>query len=202
MFRRALLVAGTLAGALIVPACAQTSPEQSAARDGMVACGFSASRLAFRYDAELKQDMVDVAPGSAAPTDAQLDCAAALVWRTRYMVAFGDPALAEHFFDRMAVVGLRTAKAESEAWLRQRGMLERLPKFDVAADAADIAKTITVFCGIGPGTRLSAHGNTLRIDGATAGPDTGKCVASTLSASGLGERGMKLEVTVSPSTTK
>lgn len=202
MKRRLACLAMAAASGAATTACAQETAAEREIRAGMIACGFAADRLTLERDAELKQDYVTVASGGSAPSDQQLECAAALTWRTRYMANFAEPVVAERFLSKLAAgdpADDSGIKATARQWLGEKGLLNKLPDFAALSNADQVAARLETFCNVKTGA-LQVDGSTITIDEATGQfeGDRARCVSSTAIASELGGRGIMIKFIVRP----
>lgn len=182
---------------LIAPACAQDTPDQRAIRSKVTACGIADARLTLGRDATLQQNFVRIAAGEAA-TDAQLDCVAAAVETTSYAAWFSDEAEGDRYMARLAIAQAARQRTGAEAWLRERGLLDRLPKFSPGAELTEVARTIEAFCAITPKGALRAGDKELEAEAKALSPEKARCVTSTMIASGMAQRGLTFSLVVTP----
>lgn len=108
----------------------------------LIACGFSKTHP--RFDKTLQEEIVEVE--DAAATDEQLACAARVSLSAVNYIYFPE-ALQKRYDAIYWPLAQQQDTASARQWLAERGMLDRLPKYD-GHDTA-FAKQLEEFCGEG-----------------------------------------------------
>jgi hypothetical protein len=124
------------------PPIVLVKPQEAAAR--IAACGFKDVRP--KFDEALQEDVVEVLDKSSV-TPEQMRCAAEVSLDSRYYVVFPTPLYEayERLFWRMSE--MRNI-AEGEAWLAERGLLSRLPRYDQKrSNEGAFAHSLELLCG-------------------------------------------------------
>ena len=151
-----LLMLALSASQFIDPA-AQVTAEVAVER--VRECGFS--NVESKYEEEL-QSAVIIVSGTAPATDAQLRCAAELASSTLTIIEFPHQLDAKYRQIHLTVAEAR-AKAYATAWLEQRGLLSKLPRYEEGkTKPLEFWKSVERLCG------KAAHGAFVAKDGEVA----------------------------------
>lgn len=132
------------------------APTYEQTRAAVAACGVPAANVRFTYEDELQSDLVRISDLGRAD-EALFRCMrgavdpAYIVW-----IEAEDQRIAYHkSSDRE---DRRRAKAEAVPWLKERGMLGRVPRFDPGVGVGAFARGLETACAITPGRALEANG--------------------------------------------
>jgi hypothetical protein len=155
-------------------------------RKRVISCGLTTSEVKMRYERELQDDVVTVMTKSAPSTD-QYKCIANVAYETGYYVGF-EPPFRDQYWPISNSVQKSRSKMESEARLKARGILDKLPRLE-SVNLSVLAERLETICGIKPRTALivSHDDFSLRPNG-LSGPTAEKdfiCLMDALSVAGI-----------------
>lgn len=126
--------------------------------EAIVKCGIPRPNIRIAYQDYLQSDEIRISDlGSV--NDEKLGCLKSAV-HPFYILTLENDVQQLAFYDFSERVSRPKRKAEAREWLRSKGLLERLPKFDPEKGVKDFAAAIEVACGLEVGSALLPDGNT------------------------------------------
>ena len=154
-----LLVVGPwLTGQAVAQDIRIPAPTHEQTLQALAACGVPAANVRITYEEELESDLVSISDLSGAD-EARFRCLKRSVDPVYLVDVSAAPQSAAYraFADRE---DRREAKARAIAWLGERGMLGRVPRFDPAAGPDKFARAVEAACRVREGSALETFGRT------------------------------------------
>ena len=118
-------------------------------------CGLSRAGLSVAFDDLLQEDVVTISD-SAGAAESMFPCIRKVVWG-KVGIFFDNKNLAEAYQHYSDQVSKQEVRKIARSWMKDRGLLGRLPMFSAGAAPHDVAHTIERFCGLTPGTALEFY---------------------------------------------
>jgi hypothetical protein len=122
----------------------------------IAACGVAAAEVRITYDDDLQSDLVRI--GDLGGSDeARFHCLRKVVFPD-YFVDVSAAPQREAYYAFTRREDHKLARAHARAWLKARGLLDRVPRFDPGTGVEAFARSIESACSIRPGDALEARG--------------------------------------------
>jgi len=116
-------------------------------------CGIPSSDVEISYEDYLQSEEIRVRTSTL--TDSQINCLDTLRRAPPFPIVTFTADIAAI---RDAEITASRYREESREWLRQRGLLDRLPNFDPAKEAhLQFARRLEAFCGVRPGAAFEIN---------------------------------------------
>ena len=126
-------------------------------------CGVLIARVTIRDDRDLQEDVIAIAPGPSL-TDAQFTCVARVSLEAATYVTFDESDQQRRYNTIYRPIEDGRGVSLARAWLNQRGLLDKLPRYDPPSQTlAAYGRELETFCGIPRGTVLTSVGGGLSI---------------------------------------
>jgi len=122
-------------------------------------CGIPAEKITVSNEAELQSEVVSISDAGEV-TEQKWVCLLDAV-HPFYSLQLEDPGQRASFYEVEQRERQKRARAESTAWLRARGMLDRVPPYERGSDISAFARAVEEACSIPTGTMLQAKGDHL-----------------------------------------
>ena len=122
----------------------------------IVKCAIPHANIRIAYERELQSDEVTITHLGQL-TDAKLHCLKAAV-HPFYLLTIADQEQRAAFYDFSRREDRPREKADATEWLRQRGLLDRLPRFEPYERLEQFAERFEIACGIDRGKGLMMLG--------------------------------------------
>jgi hypothetical protein len=119
------------------------------------ACGVPRAKVRITYEDELQSEFVRI--GDLGGSDeARFQCVRKVIFPA-YIVDLSAAPQGEAYyaFDRRE--GAKLARAEAVEWLKTRGLLDRVPRYDARKGLKAFARALETACSIRPGSVFETH---------------------------------------------
>lgn len=122
----------------------------------IVKCDIPRANIRIAYEGELQSDEITITHLGQV-TDAKLHCLKVAV-HPFYLLTIADQEQQAAFYDFSQREDRPRQKADAMEWLRQKGLLDRLPRFDPNERLEQFAERLENACGIDRGKALMTLG--------------------------------------------
>ncbi len=118
-------------------------------------CGLGRSGLSVAFDDLLQEEVVTIS-ASAGAAESMFPCIRKVVWGKTGIV-FDNKNLAEAYQQYSEQTSKQEVRETAWSWMKDRGLLDRLPEFSTGVAPRDVARAIERFCGLTPGTAFEFY---------------------------------------------
>lgn len=125
----------------------------------VVKCGLSSNRVSVRYEHDIQEDVVWVAPARKPLSKAILTCIARASLDTTYYVYFRNQREQQHYWQIYGEISYETDVASARSWLRERNMISTAPIPINGKPLVDFTMAVESFCGVKPRSLLASSGD-------------------------------------------
>jgi hypothetical protein len=133
-------------------------PDHQPTIEAVSRCGISASKIRIRFDQDIQEDVVLIAPLTEAAPAEVMHCVLETTSPSGYVVQFEDRQQNNAYWRLTFQEGRERARAEGRDWLRQHGFLDGLPRYSRGSELTTYLRAVEAHCRVEPGSALEAVG--------------------------------------------
>lgn len=124
----------------------------------LAACGIPAANIRMRYGEDYQSDVVTISD-TGPPTEDKFRCVQRAT-SPRFILEIENPGQEEAFNGYEGAQARRHAKAQAIAWLKERHMLDRVPRYDASKGIDAYQRALEAACRLPAGSALETDSST------------------------------------------